>query len=277
METLRRSRSTPAWGRRWFFLVLFLQETAGYSALEAGVALMPLTVLMFFGSSRFGALADRVGPHFFMAAGPMIAGAGLLFIAFAVHRDARYLTEVLPGLLIFGLGLAMTVAPLTATVLGDADERHAGIASGVNNAIARVAGLLAIAAVGAAVSGQFASSVDAQLAQDTLNPSVGRAVKEAKRRPLTTSAAGDVAGPQRPQVRDALEHASVSAFRLGMGISGGIVILGGIVSAFGIRNPRRKVAAADCPGGAICGASEEVARDLPRARLPRPVTEPARA
>jgi EmrB/QacA subfamily drug resistance transporter len=264
-------------GAALFFLVLFLQETAGYSAFEAGVSLMPLTVLMFFGSSRFGALADRVGPRVFMSVGPMLAGAGLLLMAFAIDRDARYVTQVLPGVLLFGLGLAMTVAPLTATVLGDADERHAGIASGVNNAVARVAGLLAIAAIGAAVSAQFSSSLDARLGRDSLSPAARTAVTQAKRRPLTTSAARDVAGPQRARVRDALEHASVSAFRLGMGLAGGAVVMGGVVSALGIRNPRRKVAAAACPGGAICGVSEEVARDLPRARLPEPAPEPAHA
>ncbi len=264
-------------GAALFFLVLFLQETAGYSALEAGVSLMPLTVLMFFGSSRFGALADRVGPRLFMSVGPMLAGAGLLLMAFAIDRDARYVTQVLPGVLLFGLGLAMTVAPLTATVLGDADERRAGIASGVNNAVARVAGLLAIAATGAAVSAQFSSSLDARLGRVSLSPAVRTAVAQAKRRPLTTSAARDVAGSQRAQVRDALEHASVSAFRLGMGLAGGVVVMGGVVSALGIRNPRRKVAAAACPGGAICGVSEEVARDLPRARLPERAREPAPA
>ena len=111
-------------GAAIFFLALFLQETAGYTALEAGFALMPLTVLMFLLSSRFGALADRVGPHLLMSLGPLVAGVGLLTLALMVDQDASYVTQVLPGLALFGLGLSMTVAPLTATVLGDADERH---------------------------------------------------------------------------------------------------------------------------------------------------------
>lgn len=265
-------------GAAIFFLALFLQETAGYSALEAGFALMPLTVLMFLLSRRFGALADRLGPHLLMSTGPFLAGAGLILLAVMVDRNATYLTQVLPGLTLFGLGLSMTVAPLTATVLGDADERHAGIASGVNNAVARVAGLLAIAALGAVVSAQFSASADAHLSGRRLSPAAQDAVAKAKDRPLTTSEAKSVRGRESKQLENAFADASVSAFRLGTGIAGGLVILGGLVSAFGIQNPRRKVAAADCPGGALCGASEELGRDeLPHVRIPGREREPAPA
>jgi MFS family permease len=263
-------------GAALFFLTLFLQETAGYSAIAAGVALLPLTVMLFFLSSRFGALADRFGPRFFMGVGPVIGGSGLLVLT-AVGRDADYLTQILPALLLFGLGLAMTVAPLTATVLGDADQNHAGIASGVNNAIARVAGLLAIAALGAVLASQFTASLDSRVSGEGLSPAARRALEDAKKRPLATDVPASVRGPERRRLEDALEDSSVSAFRVGIGIAGGIVILGGLVSAAGIRNPRRKVSAADCPGGAICGASEEVAKDLPHISLPQRTGEPARA
>jgi EmrB/QacA subfamily drug resistance transporter len=265
-------------GAAIFFLTLFLQETAGYSALEGGVALMPLTLMMFFLSGRFGALADRFGPHFFMSVGPLVAGSGLLLLLM-VGRDADYVTQVLPGLAIFGLGLAMTVAPLTATVLGDADEEHAGIASGVNNAIARVAGLLAIAAIGAVVSAQFSSSVDSKLSDKRLSGVAGDAVADAKKRPLTGEVPDSVPPTERRTVEDALKDASVTAFRVGIGIGGALVVLGGIVSALGIRNPRREVAvaASECPGGAICGASQELARDRPSVQLPARSGEPAPA
>jgi EmrB/QacA subfamily drug resistance transporter len=259
-------------GAGLFFLILFLQETAGYSALEAGSALLPLTVIMFFLSSRFGALADRVGPRLFKGVGPILGGAGLLLMI-GVDADADYLTDILPGMILFGLGLAITVAPLTATVLGDADQRHAGVASGVNNAIARVAGLLAIAAVGAVVSAQFTSVVDDRLPAAVRDPRLNTVVEDAKRQPLGTSAADDAPPSQRPRVREAVEDASVSALRVGIGASGALVVAGGLVSLAGIRNPRRKVAASECPGGAICGASEEVARvELPGEReRPEPV------
>ncbi|KKK92605.1 hypothetical protein LCGC14_2701280, partial [marine sediment metagenome] len=138
-------------GAAFFFIIIFVQQVSGYNALEAGLALMPVTIMMLALSQRFGALADRFGPRLFMGAGPLLAGAGLLLL---VRTDAEvdYVSSLLPAMLLFGLGLAITVAPLTATVLGGANERHAGIASGVNNAVARVAGLLAIAAVGAVVA-----------------------------------------------------------------------------------------------------------------------------
>jgi predicted MFS family arabinose efflux permease len=130
-----------------FVLVLFLQEVAGYSAVESGLATVPITLVMFTLSRRMGALADRFGPRRFMGFGPVVAGLGLLLYQ-RVDRGADYLTQILPAVLVFALGLSMTVAPLTATVLADADDHNAGIASGVNNAIARVAGLLAVAVVG---------------------------------------------------------------------------------------------------------------------------------
>ncbi len=148
----------------FFFLVLFLQNAAGYSAVAAGSASLPVTIVMFATSMRFGALADRYGPRFFMGVGPIVAGLGMLLLT-QLEPDLNYVTDLLPGLLIFAVGLSMTVAPLTATVLSDADEHNAGIASGVNNAIARMAGLLGIAIVGAIVAGRYgdaaSSSVDA--------------------------------------------------------------------------------------------------------------------
>jgi predicted MFS family arabinose efflux permease len=106
---------------------------------------------MFALSRRFGALADRHGPRFFMGAGPLIAGAGLLLFL-RTGTDTSYVADLLPALLVFSLGLAMTVAPLTATVLADADETDAGIASAINNAVARVAGLVGTSVIGVVVA-----------------------------------------------------------------------------------------------------------------------------
>ncbi len=135
-----------------FTTTLFLQQVAGYSALEAGLATTPTTLVMFLLSRRIGALADRLGPRLFMGGGPLLAACGLLLYQ-RTGAGAPYLSEVLPALLVFSFGLSMTVAPLTATVLADADDSNAGIASGVNNALARMAGLLAVAALGIIVSG----------------------------------------------------------------------------------------------------------------------------
>lgn len=135
-----------------FIIVLFLQMVMKYSALQAGMALLPVTLLMFVLSPRFGALAGKYGPRLFMALGPVVAAAG--FASFLrVHDVMNYWTQLFPGIVLFGMGLSMTVAPLTSAVLGDIDSRSAGAGSAVNNAIARIAGLVAIALVGLVIGG----------------------------------------------------------------------------------------------------------------------------
>lgn len=130
----------------FFLLVLQMQTVGGYSPTVAGTALLPVTALMLLLSARAGALADRIGPRPLMTVGPLLAAGGFL-LATRVGPGASYLTDVLPATVALGLGLSATVAPLTATVLASADEHHAGIASGINNAVARSAGLLAVAIV----------------------------------------------------------------------------------------------------------------------------------
>ncbi|QVQ54990.1 MFS transporter [Spiractinospora alimapuensis] len=127
-----------------FLVVLYLQQVAGYSALAAGAALLPVTGLMLVFSARAGHLAELIGPRLPMSLGPLVmAGGMLLFLR--LDTNAAYLTTVLPAVVVFGVGLTLTVAPLTATVLAGVPERHSGIASAVNNALSRGAGLLAVA------------------------------------------------------------------------------------------------------------------------------------
>jgi EmrB/QacA subfamily drug resistance transporter len=140
----------------FFYLVIFLQETAGYSAVTAGLTTLPATAVMFALSRHFGALADRYGPRLFMGAGPLIAAGGILLLLRTGTRTS-YLLELLPALLVFAVGLTITVAPLTAAVLADADETDAGIASAINNAIARVAGLVGVSVVGVVVASTLPS------------------------------------------------------------------------------------------------------------------------
>lgn len=252
-----------------FFLVLFLQQVAGYRALTAGLAMLPVTVLMFLLSKRFGALADRIGPRLFMGGGPVVAGAGLMLLA-RLDASGDYLADVLPAVLVFGLGLSLTVAPLTAAVLGGVAEAHAGMASAINNATARVAGLLAVAAIGAVVASQFASSLDGRLAALPLD--AGARARAAATRPLSGEAPAASLGGRagvRAAVARALDDSSVRAFRVAMLITGALVMVGGALSAIGIRNPRRDVHCADCPGGAAVGASSDVE--------PAPVALPASA
>jgi len=135
-----------------FFVTLFLQQLAGYSALQAGATSVPVTVVMFILSPRVGRLSMRYGPRLFMGIGPLVCAASTLWIR-SLEPGFSYWTSLLPAQLVFAAGLSLIVAPLTATVLADAGPGDAGIASGVNNAIARVASLLAIAVVGAAIAG----------------------------------------------------------------------------------------------------------------------------
>jgi len=240
----------------FFFLVLFLQQIGGYTPLQSGFATLPVTLVMFALSRRFGALADRHGPRLFMGLGPLVAAVGLLlFQRVGTHVD--YVSDVLPALLVFALGLSMTVAPLTAAVLAGAERSQAGIASAVNNAVARVAGLLGTAAVGAAIATSFASTLDAHLAGVRLGPAADVAVREAKRLPLGLPDVQGLPPRQAHAVASAAEAASLHSFHLGLAIAAVLVALGGIVGVVGVRNPRRVVHAATCEGGALVGASPE--------------------
>jgi EmrB/QacA subfamily drug resistance transporter len=257
-------------GATFFFLVLFLQQVAGYDALQAGLATLPSTIVLFLLSKRAGRMADRYGPRLFMGVGPLVAAAGLALML-RIGAQVDYWTDVFPGLLIFSLGLSATVAPLTATVLADADESNAGIASGVNNAIARVASLVAVAALGAVVSAQFAHALDQKLDGRPLTPRAQAAVEQARRQPLSTVEPGTTG----PAVAKAVEDSSVEAFHTGIGISAALVGLGGVLGLVGIRNPRREVHCEDCAGGQFAGAPLDAApHELPVVVIPRPATAP---
>ena len=139
-----------ALGAILFFLVLQLQTVGGYNALEAGLATLPITICMLLLASRGGALGQRIGPRIPMTVGPIVMAAGTLWLL-GVGPDVVWWRDVAPGLTVFGLGLALLVAPLTATVLAAAPDDNAGIASGINNAVARAGSLLAVAALPVAV------------------------------------------------------------------------------------------------------------------------------
>jgi EmrB/QacA subfamily drug resistance transporter len=219
-----------------FFVGLFLQQVVGYTPLEAGLATTPISILLFVLSPRFGRLASSTGPRLPMTAGPIAAGVGLIGML-RVGAGADYLIDVFPAILVFGLGLAATVAPLTATVLDSVAERRVGIASGINNGVSRVAGLLAIAILGAVISAHFGASLDAKLGARPLSPAARETIAEAKEQPLGVPKTGKLARPEAIRVRAASTGASTAAFHLGAAIAGLLMILGGIASGFGIENP----------------------------------------
>jgi EmrB/QacA subfamily drug resistance transporter len=241
-----------------FLLPVFLQQVSGYTPVQAGLALLPVTLLTIVLSRRFGALADRIGSRVLISLGALIAGCGLLLLV-RVDQHADSVTEVLPALLAFGLGLAMLVAPLTATILGGVEEDHAGVAAAVNTTLSRVAQLLAVAGLGAVVSLAFANRVDATLRRSAIDPAGRAAVSHAKREPLGAASLAGVHPGERVLLRSAFDDASVHAFRVADAIAAVLVMSGGVIALAGIRNPRRAVAAELCPAGALCGASQELA------------------
>jgi EmrB/QacA subfamily drug resistance transporter len=220
-----------------FFVGLFLQQVVGYSPLEAGLATTPISILLFVLSPRFGRIASGTGPRMPMTAGPIVGGIGLLLML-RIGSDADYLPDVLPGVFVFGLGLSATVAPLTATVLDSVEERHVGIASGVNNGVSRVAGLLAIAVLGAVISAHFGADLDSKLGTEPLRPGAEKAVADAKAQPLAVPKTGKLPPAEAQRVRAASVSASTSGFHLGLVIAALLMIAGGIASGIGIEDPK---------------------------------------
>jgi MFS family permease len=133
-------------------VALFLQETAGLSATEAGLATLPVPVFSFFLARRFGTLAGMHGPRLYMTVGPLVAAAGYLLMLGA-DDPFNFWTQMLPGLVVFGLGLSITVSPLTAAILAAVDPAQSGIGSAINNALSRIAGLIAVAFTGVIIGG----------------------------------------------------------------------------------------------------------------------------
>lgn len=130
-----------------FLLAVFVQQVGGYSAFQAGLTLLPVTLIMFVLSSKFGAMADKYGPRAFMSIGPIVCGLGVLTFLLT-DASVNFWSQILAGILIFGIGLSITVAPLTTAILSAIDTKRAGIGSAVNNAVARIAGLITIATLG---------------------------------------------------------------------------------------------------------------------------------
>ncbi len=171
-----------------FIITIFLQQVGGYSAFMAGLSFFPVTFFMFFLSGYFGGLAGKYGPRSFMTVGPIFAGIGFLLMLTA-DDSINYWADLLPGIIMFGLGLSITVAPLTSAILGSIDAGQSGIGSAVNNAVARVAGLIAVATIGLAIGS-------------------------------TTI--------------------TVETFHRGLIYTAVLLIIGGVISAIGIKNPRHE-------------------------------------
>lgn len=210
-----------------FFVTIYLQQVAGYSALKSGVTGLVPTLVMFTLAARMGRLADRFGPRPFLTLGPLLVAGGFALMQ-RYGTSVSLVTDVLPALLVLSLGLAMTVSPLTATVLADAGPTNAGIASAINNAIARTASLMAIAAVGAAVASYHGAALTRDLGR-RLPASSAAAVRAARSRTFGTIDPAALPPADRALARRAAGAASRDAFHLAVGIGGALLVL----AAFG--------------------------------------------
>jgi len=226
-----------ALGGALFFLPFDLIQVRGYSATAAGAALLPFVILMFTLSRWSGGLVDRHGARRPLIIGPAIAAAG--FTLFAVPGlGGGYWTAFFPAILVLGFGMAISVAPLTTTVMGAVEERHAGIASGINNAVSRCAGLLAIAVFGLLMQGLFGRGLDRRLAQADLPPQARTAIEAQRQRLAAVEIPAGLDEPARTQARTTIDRAFLDGFRGVMLAAAGLALLASLSAAWLIRDER---------------------------------------
>lgn len=220
----------------FFFLPLNLIQIQGYSATQTGAAFLP-TVLLVAGLSRWsGGLAGRIGARLPLIAGPMVAGAGYALLA-RPGVGASYWTGFFPALLVIGLGMGLSVAPLTTAVMDAAPTEHAGAASGVNNAVSRVANVLSVAILGVVLVVVFGARLEQGLSSLELPPAAQETILAQRNDLANLQPPASLEGQRRAAVARVVDEAFVSAFRVVMLLAAGLAFLGGVVAFFTIEPP----------------------------------------
>ena len=229
-----------ALGGALFFVPFNLIQVQGYSPTAAGAALLPLILIMFLLSRWSGGLVDRYGAKLPLIIGPIIAAIG--FALFAVPGvGGSYWTTFFPAAVVLGLGMAISVAPLTTAVMGAVESRHAGEASGINNAVSRTAGLLAIAVLGIFVVAAFSSSLTSHLAALNLSPAIQQAINSQSSRLVSIQIPGGLSSATHMLIQQAINEAFVAGFRLAMLIAAGLALLSAVSAAILIEGKKVSV------------------------------------
>jgi EmrB/QacA subfamily drug resistance transporter len=224
-----------ALGGALFFLPFDLIQVHRYSATAAGAALLPFVLLMFSLSRWSGGLVDRYGARRPLIVGPAIAGAGFALFAMPFSTGG-YWTAFFPAIVVLGIGMSISVAPLTTTVMGAVDSRHAGIASGINNAVSRCAGLLAVAVMGILMLGLFSHGLDRRLAGIDLPPQARTAMAAQRERLAALQIPAGLAEPARAAARSAVDRAFLDGFRGVLLSAAGLALLASLSAAWLIRD-----------------------------------------
>jgi EmrB/QacA subfamily drug resistance transporter len=221
-----------------FFLSLNLVQVQGYNPAIAGFAFLPFAACLSLLSRWAGSLADRLGPRRFLIAGPFVCGLGYFLLALAglTHGPADYWVSFFPGVALLGIGMGLTVAPLTSAVMGSVAEQHAGIASGVNNAVSRTAGVLAVAIVGAVALILFSGGLVKRSRLIDLSPDARSALVSQADRFGAASVPDQVAAPLVPQVKTAIQLAFVDSFHTVLLICAGLAWVSALLAALIIRS-----------------------------------------
>jgi hypothetical protein len=219
-----------ALGGALFFVPFDLIQVQGYSPTAAGAAFLPLIVLMFVLSRWSGGLVQRYGAKRPLVIGPLIAAAGFALYALP-GIGGEYWTTFFPAMLVLGLGMAVSVAPLTTVVMGAVSSSHSGTASGINNAVSRVAGLLAIALFGIVVSGVFGSTLDRRLDSLNLTAEARQALSAQRNRVAAAEVPVEVSGETRAAVQQAIAESFVAGFRVVVLLAAGLAVAGAASAA----------------------------------------------
>jgi EmrB/QacA subfamily drug resistance transporter len=224
-----------------FFLPFNLIQVQGYSATEAGAALLPFVLTMFVLSRWAGGLVRRRGAKLPLVLGPVVAGAGFALFALPGAEAGSYWTSFFPAVMLMSLGMAASVAPLTTAVMGAVDERHAGVASGVNNAVSRTAGLISIAVFGIVMTGAFAQNFNARLQPLDLPAETRTALEAQASRLATISIPGELQGETKQAVARAVEESFVGGFRVVILICAALALVSGLFAWLLIEGRARPV------------------------------------